>query len=152
MDWDFGLIKASFGADKFWRIKYYFDQVPGVIRTTMGYCVDGSSKKNTLEIEYDPDLINYDTLIKHYFRTHDPTKPPHLQTANDSQDFESIILWNNNDQSVMAQIIIDQLQAKYVKKILTKIIQSKNFTEINSDEKAIIEEKNKGSAVNFNYE
>ena len=141
VDWDFGLMRASFGADRLWGIDYYFNQVPGVIRSTMGYCSDESQKINVLEIEYDPDLINYDTLIKHYFRTHDPTKQFRPQPMSNLRDFESIILWHNNDQNVMAQIVLEQLQAKYQNKIQTKIVQFKNFVEIGAEEKAVVEIK-----------
>src|SRR4029079_12368398 len=81
------LERAMFGAGCFWGVQYYFDQVPGVVKTTVGY--SGGHTENPIYedvvshstghaeitlIEFDPDKVSYEILLKQFFRMHDPTQ------------------------------------------------------------------------------
>ena len=66
--------QAMFAAGCFWGVQYYFDQVPGVVKTTVGY-TGGHTKNPTYEdvsykdtghaettlVEFDPKKL----LTKH---------------------------------------------------------------------------------------
>ncbi len=79
--------KALLAAGCFWGVQYYLDQVPGVLRTTVGY-TGGHTANPTYDdvastatghaeavlVEFDPDKVPYATLLKQFFRMHDPTQ------------------------------------------------------------------------------
>ena len=67
--------KAIFAAGCFWGVQYYFDQVPGVVKTTVGYtgghtenpsyedvCSHTTGHAEATEIEFDPDKVTYQEL------------------------------------------------------------------------------------------
>ena len=79
--------KAIFAAGCFWGVQFYFDQVPGIVMTTVGYtggttenptyedvCTHTTGHAEAVLIEFDPSQINYETLCQHFFRMHDPTQ------------------------------------------------------------------------------
>lgn len=135
------LQKATFSAGRFWGVQFYFDQVPGIIKSRVGYTggttenptQESVTQQNTghteaVELEYDPDLINYDTLLKHFFRIHDPT-----QTKGQGKDigdqFRSVIYYHTEDQKILAEIIINNLKTHYNKPIKTTLQPAGIFYE-----------------------
>src|SRR5438874_514044 len=78
---------AILAAGCFWGVQYYFDQVPGVIETSVGY-IGGHTDHPTYEkvlrhttghaeatkILFDPRKMSYETVLRHFFRLHDPTQ------------------------------------------------------------------------------
>src|SRR5436190_13608859 len=78
---------AIFAAGCFWGVQYYFDQEPGVTVTEVGYtggnlhdpsyeAVSSGTSGHTeaVKITFDPSKISYKSLLKHFFRLHDPTQ------------------------------------------------------------------------------
>src|SRR5690348_12542197 len=79
--------KAIFAAGCFWGVQFYFDQVPGVIASRVGYtgghtknpsyeevCTHTTGHAEAVELEFDPTQVTYDMLLAHFFRLHDPTQ------------------------------------------------------------------------------
>lgn len=78
---------ATFAAGCFWGVQYYFDQVPGVLKTEVGYsggttanptyeqvCAHGTGHAEAVKIDFDPDKVSYETLVRQFMRLHDPTQ------------------------------------------------------------------------------
>lgn len=136
---DFGLQKATFAAGCFWGVQYYFDQVPGVIQSLAGYtggsvpdptyeqvCTDKTGHAEAVEIEFDPELITYETLLKHLFRLHDPTQVGG-QGPDVGNQYRSTIFYHNDDQKILAEITMKNLSASFKKPIATSLEPASTF-------------------------
>lgn len=134
-----GLSKATLAAGCFWGVQYYFDQIPGVIKTRVGYT--GGHKKNptyeevcahttghaeAVEIEFDSDLVAYDTLLRHFFRLHDPTQL-NRQGPDIGDNYRSAIFYHDEPQKEIAEEVIKQVQQNFKKPIVTQIVAAGEF-------------------------
>lgn len=113
---------AVFGGGCFWCTEAIFQNLKGVISVTSGYA--GGTKKDptyeevssgrtghaeVIKIEFDPAMINYETLLTVFFATHDPTTPDRQGNDVGSQ-YRSIILYTNEEQREKAERFIEELE------------------------------------------
>ncbi len=131
--------KAMFGAGCFWGVQYYFDQVPGVNKTTVGYsgghtknpsyeevCTHTTGHAEVVEIEFDPSKVSYETLVKQFFRMHDPTQL-NRQGPDVGDSYRSAIFYFDDDQKQIAGTIKATTQNSSEKPIVTEITQAMEF-------------------------
>lgn len=125
--------QAIFAAGCFWGVQYYFDQVPGVVATTVGY-TGGATKNPTYEevcshttghaevvlIEFDPARVSYETLVRQFFRMHDPTQL-NRQGPDVGDNYRSAIFYVGPEQKGVAERVIAELQPKFDGKIVTQL-------------------------------
>ena len=82
-----GLEEAVFGLGCFWGAERKFWQIPGVVTTAAGYaggytpnatyeevCSGRTGHTEVVRVVYDPAKISYDTLLKAFWESHDPTQ------------------------------------------------------------------------------
>lgn len=133
--------KALFAAGCFWGVQYYFDQVPGVVKTTVGY-TGGDFKSPTYEdvlsrktghaeavlIEFDPNEVTYETLVRQFFRMHDPTQL-NRQGPDIGDNYRSSIFYFNDEQKTVATRIKSEQAANFDKPIVTEIVPASEFYE-----------------------
>jgi peptide methionine sulfoxide reductase msrA/msrB len=132
---------AVFGAGCFWGVQYYYDQVPGVLETQAGYTggdLDNPTYEDVLshttghaealKIVFDPSKVSYETLLKHFFRLHDPTQL-NRQGPDIGENYRSAIFYQNDEQKQAAQAMIDELNksGKYHKPIATTLEPAGKF-------------------------
>lgn len=132
---------ATFAAGCFWGVQYYFDQVPGVLKTTAGYtgghvdnpsyeavCTHTTGHAEAVQINYDPQKISYETLLKQFFRMHDPTQL-NRQGPDIGDSYRSAIFYNSETQKKTAQKMIDELNSsgKFRKPIVTTLEPAATF-------------------------
>lgn len=125
---------AIFAAGCFWGVQYYFDQVPGVLETEVGY-IGGHTQNPSYEdvlthtsghaeatkITYDPKKVSYETLLKQFFRMHDPTQL-NRQGPDVGDQYRSAVFYLNDQQRKQAQKVIDELNKKqFSGKIVTAL-------------------------------
>lgn len=133
------LQKATLAAGCFWGVQYYFDQIPGVIKSTVGYtggttqnptyaqvCGHKTGHAEAVELEYDPDLINFDSLLKHFFHMHDPTQL-NRQGPDVGDQYRSAIFYHDEHQKMIAEIIIKHIQPQFKKPIVTTLEPAEIF-------------------------
>ena len=113
--------QAIFAAGCFWGIQYYFDQVPGVIKSTVGYtgghtenpsyedvCSHTTGHAEATLIEFDPKVVTYEELLIHLFRIHDPTQL-NRQGPDIGDSYRSAIFYTNDNQRQIAEDYISQI-------------------------------------------
>ena len=82
-----GLEEAVFGLGCFWGAERKFWQIPGVVTTAVGYaggftpnatyeevCSGRTGHTEVVRVIYDPNKLSYETLLKAFWESHDPTQ------------------------------------------------------------------------------
>ncbi len=131
---------AIFAAGCFWGVQYYFDQVPGVVETEVGYmgghidkptyeqvCSHTTGHAEATKIIFDPAKVSYGTLLKQFFRMHDPTQL-NRQGPDVGDSYRSAIFYEDAKQKAAAQKIIDELnKVEFDGKIVTTLEPADKF-------------------------
>ncbi|HKR82148.1 MAG TPA: peptide-methionine (S)-S-oxide reductase MsrA [Candidatus Saccharimonadales bacterium] len=131
--------QAIFAAGCFWGVQYYFDQIPGVKSTSVGY-TGGDTEDPTYEevsahttghaeaiwVEYDPKVVSYETLVRHFFRMHDPTQL-NKQGPDVGDNYRSAIFYLNEQQQAVAEEVKSVTQSHSDKPIVTQIVPAGPF-------------------------
>ena len=113
---------AVMGGGCFWCLEAVFKQLKGVIKVESGY--SGGSKVNpdyeevcsgktghaeVVKIEFDPDKISYELLLRIFFSVHDPTTLDRQGNDRGTQ-YRSIIFYNSPQQEQIIQLVIRDLE------------------------------------------
>lgn len=135
------LEKAYFAAGCFWCLEAVFESLKGVKETVSGY--SGGHTKNptyedvntettghaeSVEVIYDPKIISYETLLKVYFGSQDPTQVKG-QGPDRGDSYRSIIFYQNETEKTLAENAKKALGAsgKYKKPIAAEIVPFQVF-------------------------
>ena len=115
---------ATLGGGCFWCLEAVFDRLLGVERVDSGYaggevenptyrqvCGGRTGHAEVVRLEYDPESIDFRTLLHVFFATHDPTTP-NRQGADAGPQYRSIILYENEEQRETAESVIAELTAE----------------------------------------
>ena len=136
---DNNLQTAIFAAGCFWGVQFYFDQVPGVIKSEVGYtggqkekptyeevCTHTTGHAEAVKIEFDPELVTYDTLLKHFFLIHDPTQL-NRQGWDVGDSYRSAIFYTTDEQKQQAEAAKTAATPNFKKPIVTEITEATAF-------------------------
>jgi len=130
---------AVLGLGCFWGPEIKFSKLDGVIKTEVGYCGGNSTKTNYKEVcsgetnhaevvklDFDPEIISYEKIIKYFFDFHDPTTL-NSQGPDFGMQYRSEIFYLNDKQKIMAEKILNEENKKLSGKVVTKISAVKNY-------------------------
>jgi len=131
--------QAIFAAGCFWGVQYYFDEVPGVVETVVGY-TGGRTKNPTYEevcthltghaeavlITFDPEKVSYKTLVRQFFRMHDPTQL-NRQGPDVGDSYRTAIFYFDDAQKQTAEAVRNEVQQTLKKSIMTEITPAGPF-------------------------
>ena len=127
--------KATFGAGCFWGVEAAFRKVKGVVSTSVGYMgghfehpsyLDVLSRitghAEVCQVEYDPSLVAYETLLDVFWSIHDPTSL-NRQGADRGEQYRSVIFYHTLEQEQLARRSKARLQTsgQYTKPIVTQL-------------------------------
>ena len=123
----------------FWGQEVKFSKLDGILKTEVGYCGGNSSETNYKEVctgstnhaevvklEFDPELISYEKIIKFFYEIHDPTTL-NSQGPDFGTQYRSEIFYLNEQQKQIAEKITNDENKKFLGKIVTKISLVKNY-------------------------
>lgn len=120
-----GLKKAYFASGCFWCVEAIYESVRGVEEVISGY--SGGHTRNptyessntgrtghaeAVEVIYDPEVIDFATLVDVYFGSQDPTQK-NGQGPDIGSQYRSIIFYQNEEQKK----IIEQKKAALAEKL-----------------------------------
>ncbi|HYO52685.1 peptide-methionine (S)-S-oxide reductase MsrA [Archangium sp.] len=105
-----GLEQAVFGLGCFWGAERKFWQTPGVYSTSVGYaggftpnptyeevCSGRTGHTEVVRVVYDPKQVSFETLLKVFWESHDPTQG--MRQGNDAgTQYRSAIYWTTDEQ------------------------------------------------------
>ena len=117
----------------FWKPQKQFDLVKGVTKTEVGY-IGGNKQNLTYEevcsgqtgaceaviIEFDENIISYEEIIRHFFSFHKPEQLDGID-PNIGSSYRSHIYTFNSEQKKIAEKMLNEINQKLNKKVVTKI-------------------------------
>ena len=136
-------MKASFAAGCFWHVEEIFRKTNGVKSTQVGYC-DGATKNPTyedvctdntghaeaVEIDYDPQEVSYEDLLKIFWNNHNPTTL-NRQGPDIGTQYRSTVFFYTLEQQKTAMEMKERLnplaRKKFQKDIVTEIKPASTF-------------------------
>ena len=132
-------MKAIFAAGCFWGVQYYFDQVPGVTSTVVGYtgghtknpsyeevCTHTTGHAEAIQVEFDEQTVDYKTLCMQFFRMHDPTQL-NRQGPDVGDSYRTAIFYLDDNQKKIAEEVKALAQKNYKDPIVTEINKASTF-------------------------
>jgi peptide methionine sulfoxide reductase msrA/msrB len=118
----------------FWGMQHILRKIPGVLETEVGYTggkVANADYQNheghaeAVKIVFDPGQLQFETLLRWYFRMHDPTTKD--RQGNDvGSAYRSAIFYHNDAQRKTAEAFKERLaqKGKWGKPIVTEIVKA----------------------------
>jgi peptide methionine sulfoxide reductase msrA/msrB len=133
--------KATFAGGCFWCMQPAFDSLPGVARTTVGYtggkkadptyedvCSGTTGHTEAIEVEYDPAVVPYETLVETFWRQIDPTQL-NGQFADKGTQYRTGVYFHDDEQKTAALKSRDELakSGRFEEPIQTEILPAQAF-------------------------
>jgi len=132
---------ATFGAGCFWHVEETFEHVKGVKNAVSGYSggnvpypsyemvhTGETGHAEVVQVEYDPDVISFEDLLKIFWRCHDPTSI-NRQGEDEGPQYRSVIFYHSEAQRDAALKSYEQLTGARVfrRPIVTQLIPMQAF-------------------------
>ncbi len=130
-----------FGGGCFWCIEAVFKMLKGVDSVTSGYtgddfpnptyenvCTGKTSHAEVVQITYNPETIDLETLLAVFFTSHDPTTL-NQQGADIGSQYRSVIFFTTPEQKQVAEKYIQKLtdEQTFTKPIITQVQPLEKF-------------------------
>lgn len=130
---------ATFAGGCFWCVEASFEQIKGVVSAVSGYSGGKKSTANyklvssgrtnhaeAVQVYFDPEIIDYNTLLDIFFTCHDPTQV-NRQGPDVGPQYRTEIFYHNDEQKSLAEAKIKEIQPSLSKPIATKVTKLDAF-------------------------
>ena len=135
--------RATLAGGCFWCVEAALEELDGVSAVTSGYagghtddptyrevCSGDTGHAEVVQVEYDPDTIEYADLLDAFFTVHDPTTL-NREGPDVGSQYRSAIFTHSEGQHEQAEAYVDALDAEggYDDPIVTEIEPLETFYE-----------------------
>ena len=130
--------KAYLAGGCFWGVEHYLQKLEGVESVVSGFMgghvVDpdyhdvvrgGTGHLETVEVRYDPAIISYHDLVKHFFEIHDPEQPDGQGPDIGSQYLSAVFVASETEAEEVADLIRELEGNGY--RVATQILKKAPF-------------------------
>jgi len=130
---------AVLGGGCFWCTEGVLQSLRGVLEVTPGYsgghvdnpsyeqvCGKDTGHIEVVRVRFDPSIIDFATLLKVFFATHDPTTVDR-QGADVGPQYASAIFCQSEEQRAVARDVIAQVEAALDAPVATKVLDAAPF-------------------------
>lgn len=147
----------------FWCTEAVFRRLRGVNSVMPGYAGDGEPNPKyydvamgmtpyaeSLQIEFDPEVISYEKLLDVFFASHDPTTL-NRQGADTGPQYRSAIFYHDEKQKESAEKAIKEqdLSGKFPSKIVTAVEPFTKFYPAEQEHKDFYERNRNNAYCRF---
>ena len=136
-------MKATFAAGCFWHVEEIFRKTGGVKSTQVGYsdgatknptyedvCTDTTGHAEAVEVDYDPQEVSYEELLKIFWNNHNPTTL-NRQGPDVGKQYRSAVFFHTPEQKKVAMEMKEKLnpiaREKFQSDIVTEIKPASDF-------------------------
>lgn len=133
---------ATVGGGCFWCTEAVFQEVKGVENVVSGYsggkvpgkptyreiCSGLTGHAEVVQITFDANVISYQDILIIFMTTHDPTTL-NRQGADRGTQYRSVIFYHNEDQKIIAELVLNELSTYYDNSIVTELSAAETFYE-----------------------
>ena len=134
------LEEAYFASGCFWCVESIYENLKGVIDVESGYSggktlnptyyqvmTEKTGHAEAIKVLYDPQIIDFETLVKVFFGSHDPSTL-NRQGPDKGTQYRSIAFFKtNNEKKIIEKEVKRLLENKTYKKITTEILAFEKF-------------------------
>ena len=116
-----GLKTAYFASGCFWCVEAVYEAIDGVEEVISGYSGGKAEDANyeavssgytkhaeTVEVHYNPQKVSYETLVKAFFGSHNPTTF-NRQGPDAGPQYRSLIFYQDENEKAIAEAYIESL-------------------------------------------
>lgn len=130
--------KAYFAGGCFWGVEHLLENQKGVLNVRSGYmgghvanptyeqvCSKKTGHAETVEVEFDPSLIDFETLARLFFEIHDPTQM-NRQGPDIGSQYRSAVFYVDEEQRATTNKLIAILKEKGYD-VVTEVTKADTF-------------------------
>lgn len=130
---------AILGGGCFWCTEAVFKNVRGVMSVTPGYaggnvdspdyhavCTGETGHIEVVKVDFDPEVIDYATVLRIFFGTHDPTTL-NRQGADVGTQYASAIFCRDARQLETARHVMAEVQDALGRPVVTRLLEPATF-------------------------
>jgi peptide-methionine (S)-S-oxide reductase len=123
----------------FWGVQAAFEKLKGVLNTTVGYmggslpnpsyeevCSHTTGHAESIQIEFDPRLIPYQSLLDTFWQIHNPISI-HRDPWDPKDQYRSVIFYHSDAQKQIAEQSKKEREARVGSPIVTQILPAAIF-------------------------
>jgi len=138
----------------FWGMEGLIRELDGVVDTEVGYAADGNDKKaepaEAIRIEFDPERISYEDILRFYFKMHDPTSKNRQGNDRGAEYRSAIFVLSDGQRQVAVKVRSDVEASGFWKKpVVTEINEAGKFKEAAEHHQDYLEKNPGGYSCHF---